>query len=142
MTAPSQFSPVAVYPCNTIGFGSIGPEEVPIACLPGDPGAAMIAFEVLARPVILRLAGAEPVFRPSVRANLIEPVSSPMGVQRVSPGPGGRAAWRWLYATPLPEGPYTLSSLAEATGLMVLGEKVNTAPAGSTVDVLLFDRHR
>jgi len=43
---------------------------------------------------------------------------------------------------PLPGGPYTLSGLAEATGLMVLGEKVTTAPAGATVDVLLFDRHR
>jgi len=39
-------------------------------------------------------------------------------------------------------GPYTLSGLAEANGLMVLGEKVMTAPAGSTVDVLLLDRRR
>jgi molybdopterin molybdotransferase len=43
---------------------------------------------------------------------------------------------------PLAGGPYTLSGLAEANGLMVLGEKVMTAPAGSTVDVLLLDRRR
>src|SRR5690606_8478692 len=68
------FDPVAVYLCETMGFGTIGPEEVPIVCLPGDPVSAQIAFEVIARPLVQRLAGAEPVFRPSVRANLTEPV--------------------------------------------------------------------
>ena len=43
---------------------------------------------------------------------------------------------------PLAGGPYTLSGLAEANALMVLGEKVTSAPAGSTVDVLLLDRRR
>jgi molybdopterin molybdotransferase len=32
--------------------------------------------------------------------------------------------------------------MANANGLMVLGEKVGSAPAGSTVDVLLLDRRR
>jgi len=137
-----KFSPVSVYPCNTIGFGTVGPEEVPIACLPGDPGAAMIAFEVLARPIILRLAGAEPVFRPSVRANLIESVNSPVGYREFRPVHVAERRGGGYTVAPLPGGPYTLSSLAEATGLMVLGEKVTTAPAGSTVDILLFDRHR
>ena len=39
-------------------------------------------------------------------------------------------------------GPYTLSALAEANGLLVLGERVTAAAAGSTVDVLLLDRRR
>ena len=43
---------------------------------------------------------------------------------------------------PLAGGPYTLSGLAEANGLMVLGEKVINAPAGSTVDVIMLDRRR
>jgi molybdopterin molybdotransferase len=43
---------------------------------------------------------------------------------------------------PLAGGPYTLSGLAEANGLLVLGERVTTAAAGSTVDVLLLDRRR
>ena len=63
---------VASIPASSLGFGTIGGAEVPIVCLPGDPGAALIGFEVLARPVIQVLAGAEPVFRPSVRAHLLE----------------------------------------------------------------------
>ncbi len=137
-----EFSPVAVYPCSTIGFGSVGPEEVPIACLPGDPGAAMIAFEVLVRPLIMRLAGAEPVFRQSVKANLIEPVSSPSHYREFRPAHVAERRGGGYTVAPLPGGPYTLSGIAQATGLMVLGEKVTTAPAGSTIDVLLFDRHR
>jgi molybdopterin molybdotransferase len=43
---------------------------------------------------------------------------------------------------PLAGGPYTLSGLAEANGLLVLGERVTSAAAGSTVDVLLLDRRR
>lgn len=137
-----EFSPVAVYPCSTIGFGSVGPEEVPIACLPGDPGAAMIAFEVLVRPLIMRLAGAEPVFRQSVKANLIEPVTSPSHYREFRPAHVAERRGGGYTVAPLPGGPYTLSGIAQATGLMVLGEKVTTAPAGSTIDVLLFDRHR
>lgn len=137
-----EFSTVAVYPSATIGFGSVGPEEVPITCLPGDPGAAMNAFEVLARPIILRLAGAEPVFRPSVKANLIETVHSPANYREFRPAHVAERRGGGYTVAPLPGGPYTLSGLAEATGLMVLGEKVTTAPAGSTVDVLLFDRQR
>jgi len=45
-------------------------------------------------------------------------------------------------AQPLPGGPYTLSGLAQANGLIVLGEKVGNASAGSTVDVLMLDRRR
>jgi molybdopterin molybdotransferase len=125
-----------------MGFGTVGPEEVPIACLPGDPGSAMIAFEAVARPVILRLAGAEPVFRPSVKANLIETVSSPANLREFRPAHVAERRGGGYTVAPLPGGPYTLSGLAEATGLMVLGEKVTSAPAGTTVDVLLFDRFR
>ena len=51
------FTELAMYPCRVLGFGTVGPEEVPVVCLPGDPGSAMIGFEVLARPAI-QLLGA------------------------------------------------------------------------------------
>src|SRR5690606_12000307 len=79
------FTDLAVYPCEVLGFGTVGVEEVPIICLPGDPGAAMIGFELLVRPVIQRLAGAEPVFRPSVRGHLLEAVQSPLGLREFRP---------------------------------------------------------
>jgi molybdopterin molybdotransferase len=42
----------------------------------------------------------------------------------------------------MPGGPYTLSGMAMANALIVLGERIGNAPAGSTVDVLMLDRRR
>jgi molybdopterin molybdotransferase len=136
------FSEVSLYPCSSVGFGTVSPEEVPIVCLPGDPGAALIGFEVLARPVIQLLSGADPVFRPSVRAHLLETVSSPTGLREFRPAHVAERRGGGYTVQPLAGGPYTLSGLAEANGLLVLGERVTSAAAGSTVDVLLLDRRR
>jgi molybdopterin molybdotransferase len=139
---PVTFTDVSVYPCSSLGYGTVGNEEVPIICLPGDPGAALVGFEVLARPVIQVLSGAEPVFRPSVGAHLLETVDSPLGLREFRPCQVAERRGGGYTVAPLPGGPYTLSGMAGANGLMVLGEKVASAPAGSTVDVLLLDRRR
>ncbi len=137
-----EFTNVALCPGAALGFGTVGGEEVPVVCLPGEPGAALIGFEVLARPVIQLLAGAEPVFRPNVKAHLLETVSSPGGLREFRPAAVAERRGGGYTVQPLAGGPYTLSGLAEANGLLVLGEKVTTAAAGSTVDVLLLDRRR
>jgi molybdopterin molybdotransferase len=139
---PVTFTDVSVYPCSSLGYGTVGNEEVPIICLPGDPGAALVGFEVLARPVIQVLSGAEPVFRPSVGAHLLETVDSPLGLREFRPAQVAERRGGGYTVAPLAGGPYTLSGMANANGLMVLGEKVASAPAGSTVDVLLLDRRR
>ncbi|MFV2017589.1 gephyrin-like molybdotransferase Glp [Micromonospora sp. LOL_023] len=139
---PVEFTDVALYPGTALGFGTVGAEEVPVVCLPGEPGSALIGFEVLARPVIQLLAGAEPVFRPSVRAHLLETVSSPGGLREFRPAHVAERRGGGYTVQPLPGGPFTLSGLAEANGLLVLGERVTAAAAGSTVDVLLLDRQR
>jgi molybdopterin molybdotransferase len=141
-SGPVTFTEVALYPGTSLGFGTVGAEEVPVVCLPGEPGAALIGFEVLARPAIQLLAGAEPVFRPSVRAHLLETLSSPAGLREFRPAHVAARRGGGYTVQPLPGGPYTLSGLAEANGLLVLGERVTAAPAGSTVDVLLLDRRR
>ena len=137
-----SFTDVSLYPCSSLGFGTVGGEEVPVVCLPGDPGAALIGFEVLARPVIQMLAGAEPVFRPSVRAHLLETVESPVGLREFRPAQvaerrgGGytvAAAGRWpVHAVRAGRG-------ERADGA---GRAGRHRAAGSTVDVLLLDRRR
>ncbi len=141
-TGSVAFTEVALYPGTALGFGTVGPEEVPVVCLPGDPGAALIGFEVLARPVINVLAGAEPVFRPGVRGHLLETISSPAGLREFRPAQVAERRGGGYTVQPLRGGPLALSGLAEANGLLVLGERVTTAAAGSTVDVLLLDRRR
>jgi molybdopterin molybdotransferase len=136
------FTELAVYPCGVLGFGTVGVDEVPIVCLPGDPGSAMVGFEVLARPAIQLLAGVEPVFRPSVRGHLLETVRSPPGLREFRPAHVAERRGGGYTVQPLAGGPFTLSGLAACNGLMVLGERVTSSPAGTTVDVLLLDRRR
>lgn len=137
-----SFSELAVHPCRTVGFGTVGVEEVPIVCLPGDPAAALIGFELVARPVIQVLVGAEPVFRPSVRGHLLEAVQSPAGLREFRPAlVAGRRGGGYT-VQPLPGGAYGLSGLAAGNGLLVLGERVTSAPVGTDVDVLMLDRRR
>jgi molybdopterin molybdotransferase len=142
-----EFSEVSLSLCSTLGQGTLrsGPtrgEDLPVICLPGDPGTALIGFEVLARPVIQKLAGAEPVFRPSVKAHLLETVNSPLGRREFRPAVVTERRGGGYTVQPLPGGPYTLSGMARGNGLIVLGERVGNAPAGSTVDVLMLERRR
>jgi molybdopterin molybdotransferase len=137
-----RFTAVTLYPCSTLGFGRVRGSDVPVVCLPGDPGSALVGFEVLARPVIQKLAGADPVFRPAVRAHLLETLASPLGVREFRPAQVSERRGGGYTAQPRPGGPYTLSGMAMANALIVLGERVGNAPAGSTVDVLMLDRQR
>lgn len=139
---PVTFTDLAVHPCGVLGFGTVGVDEVPIVCLPGDPGQALVGFELLARPAIQLLAGVAPVFRPSVQAHLLETLRSPVGLREFRPARVVRRRGGGYTAQPLPGGPDCLSGLAGCDGLLVLGERVTNAPAGATVDVLLLDRRR
>jgi molybdopterin molybdotransferase len=141
-----RFTELSLYPCGSVGYGLVSSgrnsDAVPVICLPGDPGAALIGFEVLVRPIIQKLAGADPVFRPSVRAHLLETVTSPLGLREFRPCHVSERRGGGYTAQPLSGGPYTLSGMAVANGLIVLGERVGNAAAGSTVDVLMLDRRR
>jgi molybdopterin molybdotransferase len=57
----------------------------PVFGLPGSPSACLVAFEVFARPALLRLAGAAHPFRRALRVPLAEGVS----------GRAGRARFVW-----------------------------------------------
>ncbi len=44
------FDKVAMQPGMPQGFGTLGPERIPIVTLPGNPVSAMVSFEVFVRP--------------------------------------------------------------------------------------------
>ena len=135
-----EYVTLPLHPSAVLGFGRVGADRVPVACLPGDPGAALLGFEVLVRPVLRRLAGADQPFRPAVKAMLSDPLSSPRDVREFRPARVTERRGGGYTVSPLPGGEALLAGYAAANGLLVLGERVANLPAGSTVDVLLFDR--
>lgn len=48
----------------------------PVFALPGNPVAAMVAFEMFVRPALLKMMGHSRIFRPTIRATLLEPVAN------------------------------------------------------------------
>jgi molybdopterin molybdotransferase len=135
-----HFWQVAIKPGKPLAFGSVG--DVPLVGLPGNPVAAMVAFEVFARPAILKLGGHASWEKPSVRAVLDEDVHN-SGRRHFM-----RARVRWeadgYHVTTRGSGVQVqgsgiLSSLVWANGLVVVPEEVTFIGAGSGVDVWMLD---
>ncbi len=131
------FWKLAIKPGRPVAMGQIG--GTPLIGLPGNPAAMMVTFLRLARPALLRLAGARTVephlFRVTAgfdhrkKRNRREYVRARLE----------RAADGALTAVKFPrEGAGILSSLVEADGLVELAEDVTDVTMGTPVDFLPF----
>ncbi|RME97348.1 MAG: molybdopterin molybdenumtransferase MoeA [Chloroflexi bacterium] len=138
-----QFWQVAIKPGKPLAFGMLHHRRgIPLIGLPGNPVAAMVAFEVFARPAILKLAGCANRQKNSVRARLDEEVTN-----------SGRRHYMRAYVYQK-EGEYhvttrgsgvniqgsgILSSMVWANGLAVIPENVTYLPAGHSIEVWILD---
>jgi len=134
---------VRMRPGSPIGFGFLprGGRLQPVLSLPGNPTSAFVTFEVLARPLLLRLAGHERTERLAVVARAAEPIRAPARLTyflRVSLEGSGSSLSARLTG---PQGSGLVSGLARAGGLAVIGEEVAGVEEGEPVTVLrLGDR--
>ncbi|MBM3469293.1 MAG: molybdopterin-guanine dinucleotide biosynthesis protein B [Armatimonadetes bacterium] len=131
-----KFAGVRMKPGSPVAFGLAGLR--PVFALPGTPGAARIAFEVLVRPALCAMMGHGEIHRQAATATLKEDL-------RVSPG---RQRYLWgravlgasgLEITPLSrQGTATLRSASEANALIVIEPGDTELPAGARVAVRLL----
>ncbi|WP_255705532.1 molybdopterin-binding protein, partial [Micromonospora sp. DH13] len=77
-----RFRPVTMFPWPVQAFGRIGREQVPVIIVPGEPVAALVAFEVFVRPAIRLMLGKRQLFRRTVQAIAAQPVFSPLGYRQ------------------------------------------------------------
>lgn len=107
--------------------------------LSGNPAAASIAFEQLARPVIAKMGGRANWARTKARARLTAPFTKQTGALRF--------VWAryiakedGLYVQPLSfQGNGMLKSAAAANALIIVPANSSPLPAGAEVEVLLFE---
>ncbi len=136
------FDRVAMQPGMPQGFGTLGPDSVPIFGLPGNPVSAFVSFEVFVRPALRRMLGAEPITRPQVSATLTAPLRAPAGKRafvraRLSMREGVRVA------TPVGgAGSHLVVGLAAANALVVVPEEVTEMAAGETASVMVLERRQ
>jgi molybdopterin molybdotransferase len=135
-----RFDRVAMQPGMPQGFGTLGPDSVPIFTLPGNPVSAYVSFEVFVRPALRRLLGVEPLHRPAVRAVCAEPVTSPPGKRRYLRAWAEGADGTWTVRAVGGRGSHLTRDLAAANALIVVPEPIGDLAAGDKVDVLLLER--
>ena len=131
-----HFWRLAIKPGRPVALGQIG--GVPLVGLPGNPVAAALTFAIVARPLILRLAGAvEPppqtfpvraAFAYRKRAGRREYVRATLARD----GDG-------LVARKFPkDGAGILSSVVNSDGFAIIAEPVTQLAPGTTVEFLPF----
>ena len=112
----------------------------PVFILSGNPVAAMIGFEVFARPLILRLLGVESEPRPVLKAKLTRKVASALG-RRVFLRVTVFERDGEFFAEPVRiKGAGVLSTMTKANGYVVIPENREGLEEGESVTVHLFDK--
>ena len=119
-------------------FGLIGPDKIPVITLPGDPVVAYIAAEIFVRPMIRTMLGAQNIYRNIIKAKLTNDLHSKVGERSFIRGhlanDGGAVV------TSLPN-QSDLTTLSDASGLILVPEDVAEYKAGEMVKVLIMERN-
>jgi molybdopterin molybdotransferase len=131
-----HFWRLAIKPGRPVALGQVG--GVPLIGLPGNPVAVIVTFAVLARPLILKLAGA------TVPPPRHYPVQAGFSYRK-KPGRreylrarlecDGSAATAFRFER---DGAGIISSIVRSDGLVVLDEATTSLAAGSIVEFLPF----
>ena len=132
-----HFWRLAIKPGRPVALGQVG--RVPFLGLPGNPVAVMVTFLMLARPLILRLAGAR-IEEP--RAFLVAAsfaYRKRLGRReylraRLDAAPQGG----WIARKFPRDGAGILSSMVESEGFLVLDEQVEALAPGDFVPFIPF----
>ncbi len=128
---------VAMHPGSVQGFGQLGRDEVPTFLLPSNPVSALVAFEVMVRPLIRIALGRRQSMRRIVTARTVSPIQSLPGRRGYLRAQLMRdeATGEYLVQTLGGGSGHLLATLAEANALVVVDEDVTEIRTGDEVDV-------
>lgn len=131
-----KFAGVRMKPGSPVAFGLAGAR--PVFALPGTPGAARIAFEVLVRPALCAMMGRREIHRDVVTATLAVSLRVKPGRRRFLWGRAAHGVFG-IEVSPLSrQGTSTLRSASEANALIVIEPGDFDLPAGARVTVRLL----
>jgi molybdopterin molybdotransferase len=131
---------VAVKPGKHVAFALLGERRVPAFGLPGNPVAALVAYELYVRPALRAMAGCPVLDRPRITAiaetDLPRRPGPRLHLARVTArtGPGGVLRVRLSGG----QESHMLRAMAQANALALLPDGGGVR-AGGRVDVLLLD---
>ncbi len=134
---PMHFSQVTMHPGPVQAFGRLGRDAVPVICVPGEPVAALVAFEVFVRPAIRLMLGKRQLFRRTVQAVAGQSLVSPLGYRQYLHGTVMRHPDGGYVVEPVGDGTDALlARMAGANCLIVVDADVTDVAAGGLVTVM------
>ena len=129
---------IAMRPAMPTALAAIN--QKPLIILPGNPVAAIIGFEVFARPLLAKLQGlrhAEP--RPTIQAEMTRRTATALGRKNYVRVHVQKKNGR-LYAEPISaKGSSMLSTMTRSNGYVTVPENREGLEKGETVQVHVFD---
>ncbi len=130
-----QVHGIAIRPGHPVALGIAGGK--PVLGLPGYPVSAALTAELLLRPLLDRLLGAETPARPRIRARITRKVLSPIGEDEFLRVKLGRVGEK-MTATPTQRGAGVVMSLVRSDGIVRIPRHTEGLEAGTEVDVELL----
>lgn len=137
-----RFDRVAMTPVRQYGVGTIGEgdTQVPIFCLPGNPVAALLGYELFIRPALRQAVGHKSVHRRTIQATAIRPWSSQEGLEEFVPVKVvGKPSTGYRFEPTGMQGTELLYGLARANALAAIPADKETVAVGDTVTCLILD---
>jgi molybdopterin molybdotransferase len=132
-----HFWRLAIKPGRPVALGQIG--RTPFMGLPGNPVAVMVTFLILARPLILRLAGAREFMPRTYRVRAgFDYRKKPERREYIRARLEADGSGGWIAHKFPRDGAGILSSMVESDGFVVLGETLARLEPGLEVDFLPF----
>ncbi|MCI5825949.1 MAG: molybdopterin molybdotransferase MoeA [Arcanobacterium sp.] len=134
-----RFDAVALWPGRQLGVGVLN-EEAAVFCLPGNPVAALTAFEIFIRPALRHMAGYSQIHRRPITARLTAAWPGHKGLEDYVPVRAEGNPRDGYRATPLvPTATTLMSAFAHANGLAVLPPELGTVSEGEQVQCIILD---
>ena len=137
-----EFWSVRMRPAKPLAFGVLdGPDgrRVPHLGLPGNPVSALVGFEQIGRPAIMKMMGKTRFARPTLRATLEEPIHNFDGRRVYARAIVTRRDGAYYARLTGHQNSNILTSMARANGLAVCPEDVAVKQAGEEVEVQMID---
>ena len=137
-----EFWSVRMRPAKPLAFGVLdGPDgrRVPHLGLPGNPVSALVGFEQIGRPAIMKMMGKTRFARPTLRATLEEPIHNFDGRRVYARAIVTRRDGAYYARLTGHQNSNILTSMARANGLAVCPEDVAVKEAGEEVEVQMID---
>ena len=137
-----SFWSVKMRPAKPLAFGFfLGDDgrKIPHVGLPGNPVSALVAFEEMVRPAILKMLGRKVFDKPVVRATLEGDIINYDGRRVYARVVVTRRDGRYWAQLTGDQGSGILTSMAMANGLAICPEDLPSMSAGQEVDVQMLD---